>query len=87
LEGKAEVLVKWHEELEWQSRMLSAYDTCPIAPGVCHWLRWSSDDGYCVVFKARTIPGVGKPPNGQADVLELPPLQKRCVLPDGFNPE
>lgn len=87
LEGEAEMLVKWHEALGWERRVLLPFDTCLIAPGVCHWLRWASEDGYCVVFKAPTIPGIGKPPNGKQTCLNCHLYKNGCVLPDGFSPE
>jgi mannose-6-phosphate isomerase-like protein (cupin superfamily) len=88
LEGEADMLVKWHEEVDWQRRLLRPHDSIFIAPGVCHWLRWQTDDGYVVVFKAPTIPGIGKPPNGKQMCTNGCHLYKNgCVLPDGYNPD
>jgi hypothetical protein len=86
LAGEAEMLVKWHEEVEWRRKVLYAFDTILIAPGVCHWLRWSSEDGYCVVHKAPTLPGIGLPPKGKQQCATCHLYKNGCVLPDGFNP-
>jgi mannose-6-phosphate isomerase-like protein (cupin superfamily) len=87
VEGEAFMLVRWHDAVavEWERRMLHPGDTILIAPGVCHWFRWQSQDGYAVVFKAPTIPGIGRPPNGKQQCQNGCHLYKNgCVLPDGF---
>ena len=88
LEGEAEMLVKWHKEVDWHRRLLRPHDWIVIAPGCCHWLRWQTEHGYVVVFKAPTIPGIGKPPNGKQMCTNGCHLYKNgCVLPNGYNPE
>jgi hypothetical protein len=87
LEGEASMLVKFHEAIEWETRVLHPHDTVLVAPGVCHWLRWHTEDGYAVVHKAPTIPGIGLPPNGKQTCRTCHLYKNGCVLPEGFNPD
>jgi Cupin len=88
LEGEAEMLVKWHEEVDWKRRLLRPRDWIVIQPGCCHWLRWHTNHGLVLVVKAPTIPGIGKPPNGKQMCTNGCHLYKNgCVLPDGYNPD
>jgi hypothetical protein len=87
LEGEASMLVKFHEAMEWETRVLHPHDTILVAPGVCHWLRWNTEDGYAIIHKAPTIPGIGLPPNGKQTCQTCHLYNNGCILPDGFNPD
>jgi len=86
-EGELEVLCKhrW-EDNGWQRRLLHAGDTLVVQAEVCHFVRWKSAKGACLVFKAPQVPGVGKPPAGKTTCQFCPHFRRGCVLPDGFTP-
>lgn len=85
--GSAEMWVKYHWLKDWQRRIAHEGDMLLIQPGVCHWLRWTSDNGFAWVFRAPNIGGVGRPPAGKQICATCPFWQNGCLGPEGYKPK
>lgn len=80
--GEAEIVAQpYRDGDQWFTYRGGPGSLFLIAPQVCHWLRWRTDEGLAYVFKAPQRAGLGPFPAGRTDCQHGCPMFGRGCTP------